>query len=253
MNLPPGLKKPAPRSVPYAFRYNLPDAFVKVRDPDTATGWAEVVEELIPDADRSEREQVSDQMCRTLPLLTEQGETPVDFGMCVGVEKDQGIDKLSLAMLIVSVRPTGHDNRFLAAEGIYRAKEQLFFAGETRLEELDLPLGKGYRGKQDTLLAAKLPSGPGVMSASLRSVVLGPSADSGTTEQQRVPMAALQLIIPAPSDYCAYITISTPSVYLLDAYSERLAHIGRTFTFDAPNLAVPAPAVSPEAARPVGG
>jgi hypothetical protein len=45
-------------------------------------------------------------------------------------------------------------------------------------------------------------------------------------------LAVLQLILPAPRDCCAYVTIATPSVYLLDSYTERLAHIGRTFTFD---------------------
>ncbi|MFJ4409620.1 hypothetical protein [Streptomyces sp. NPDC088910] len=45
-------------------------------------------------------------------------------------------------------------------------------------------------------------------------------------------MAALQLIVPAPRDYCVYVTISTPSLFLLDSYSGRLAHIGRTFTFN---------------------
>ncbi|WP_367043542.1 hypothetical protein [Streptomyces sp. Je 1-332] len=42
----------------------------------------------------------------------------------------------------------------------------------------------------------------------------------------------MQLVIPAPHDYCVYVTIATPSVYLLDSYCARLAHIGRTFTFD---------------------
>lgn len=48
-------------------------------------------------------------------------------------------------------------------------------------------------------------------------------------------MAALQLIVPAPHSYCVYVTISTPSVFLLDSYSARLAHIGRTLRFAEPH------------------
>ncbi len=92
------------------------------------------------------------------------------------------------------------------------------------------------------LLAVKLPSGPAVMSASLRLLTLPASflAESGVTDatgdgetvRPTLPVASLQLIVPAPRDYCVYVTISTPSVFLLDSYCGRLAHIGRTFTFD---------------------
>lgn len=87
------------------------------------------------------------------------------------------------------------------------------------------------QGRQDTVLAVKLPCGPGVMSTSLRSLTL---RDTDRPEGNVFPLASLQLIVPAPSDYCVYVTLTTPSVYLLDSYSERLAHIGRTFSFDVP-------------------
>ncbi|NHI08206.1 hypothetical protein STPH2_3570 [Streptomyces sp. KO7888] len=170
-------------------------------------------------------------------MFLESGDTLIDIAMCLGAERVRSEDKLSYGLLDVSVRPSDHGERLLATEGIYRAKERLFFAGEPEVEQLDFALGKGTRGRQDMLLATRLPSGPGVMSASLRAVELSAperapaGADDSVT--QRISMAVLQLIIPAPRDYCAYVTIATPSVYLLDSYSERLAHIGRTFVFDA--------------------
>lgn len=37
-----------------------------------------------------------------------------------------------------------------------------------------------------------------------------------------------------PTGYCVCVTISTPSVFLRDSYSARLAHIGRTPEFGEP-------------------
>lgn len=149
-----------------------------------------------------------------------------------------------MGLLAVTVRPSGHRDRLLTAEGVYRAKERRFFSGEGDLRELDFPLGKGVQGRQDMVLAAKLPCGPGVMSTSLRMVTL-PSrliAEAGLGDlaagedvRPQLPMATLQLVVPAPRDYCVYVTISTPSVFLLDSYSARLARIGRTFSFDGPD------------------
>ena len=89
-----------------------------------------------------------------------------------------------MGLLAVTVKPSGHRDRLLAAEGIYRAKEQKFFAREGHLQELDFALGKGVQGRQDMLLAAKLPSGPGVMSASLRMLTLPASfaAETGIAD-----------------------------------------------------------------------
>lgn len=236
MTMLPPSERAEQRDVPFAFRYRLPEEFVTVEDPVTVEGWGDALAELMPGADVSERARSAEKMRRSLPMFLERDDTLVDIAMCLGAERVRSEDKLSYGLLVVSVRPSGHGERLLAAEGIYRAKERLFFAGEPEVEELDFALGKGARGRQDMLLATKLPSGPGVMSVSLRTVELRtperPPAGVDDSATQKIPMAVLQLIIPAPRDYCAYVTIATPSVYLLDSYSERLAHIGRTFVFD---------------------
>ncbi|MET7809381.1 hypothetical protein ABZT26_00805 [Streptomyces sp. NPDC005395] len=236
MTTPPSPERTDRRDVPYAFRYRLPEEFVTVEDAATVEGWAEALTELMPRAEELERAQTAERLCHSLPMFLEREDTLVGIAMCLGAERVRSEDKLSYGLLVVSVRPSGHDERFVTAEGIYRTKERLFFAGETEVEELDFTLGKGVRGRQDMLLATKLPSGPGVMSASLRTVELRTAeqtlAGAGAPRTQRIPMAVLQLILPAPRDYCVYVTIATPSVYLLDSYSERLAHIGRTLTFD---------------------
>ncbi|MFE4409918.1 hypothetical protein [Streptomyces sp. NPDC056821] len=212
---------------------------MKVEDPATAEDWATALAELMPHADLVERGQAAERLRRSLSVFLDQEDTLVDTAMCLGAERVGGADKLSYGVLIVSVRPSRHTERLLAAEGIYRAKEQLFFERDSEVEELDFALGKGARGRQDMLLAAKLPSGPGVMSTSLRTVQLSTAEQTrpGTDgpASPKIPMAVLQLIIPAPRDYCVYVTLSTPSVYLLDSYSERLAYIGRTLAFDAPD------------------
>ncbi|MET9354098.1 hypothetical protein ABZY14_14050 [Streptomyces sp. NPDC006617] len=229
------------RDVPYAFRYRLPEEFVTVEDPATVEGWADALTELMPGTDALERAQSAENMRRNLPMFLERDDTLVDIAMCLGAERVRNEDKLSYGLLVTSVRPSEHGERLLAAEGIYRAKERLFFAGEPNVEELDFALGKGSRGRQDMLLATKLPSGPGVMSASLRTVELRTAESvAENSAMQKIPMAVLQLIVPAPRDYCAYVTIATPSVYLLDSYSERLAHIGRTFVFDTPTAVMEA-------------
>ncbi|MFJ7772417.1 hypothetical protein ACIQ1J_29515 [Streptomyces sp. NPDC097107] len=228
--------EPAPREASYAFRYRLPEEFVKVSAPDTAEGWATAMAELMPAATNDERDQAAAEMNRCLPWLIDSGETPVDIALCTGIEEVDGAARLSLGLLIVTVRPSNHRDQLLSAEGIYRAKGKRFFAKESQIEDLDFPLGKGFQGRQDSLLAAKLPCGPGVMSVSLRSVEAriprGAAHLPNASSTKRIPMAVLQLIIPAPNDYCVYITISTPSVYLLNSYCGRLAHIGRTFRFD---------------------
>ncbi|MFI1677366.1 hypothetical protein [Streptomyces sp. NPDC020607] len=235
------------RQIPYAFQYKVPDEFVRLPDPTASEGWREALSQLMPDADEDQLNSASEQMRATLPGLSADGqETVILTAMCLGTEDVKDEERLSMGLLAVSVRPSGHRDRLLAAEGIYRAKEQKFFAREGRLEELDFPLGKGVQGRQDMLLAAKLPSGPAVMSASLRLLTLpaGFAARAGVEDptgaaavvRPTLPVASLQLIIPAPQDYCVYVTVATPSVFLLDSYCGRLAHIGRTFTFNATDL-----------------
>lgn len=218
------------RTVPYAFRYRVPDEFVGLPETDTLAGWDEALGRLMPDANEAELAAAGLQMRRFLPLLAEGGETTLRTAMCVGTEDVAGEERLSMGLLAVSARAGRHDDQLLAAEGIYRAKEQKFFAGAKEPLELDYELGKGLQGAQDMLLAVKLPGGPGVMSASLRSLTL-PGGD-GATPAPVIPFASLQLIVPAPRGYCAYVTIATPSVFLLDSYCMRLAHVGRTFSFD---------------------
>lgn len=233
------------RQVPYAFRCTVPDEFVRLPDPGAVDGWYESLVRLVPDADETHLAAVAQQLRAALPGLSRGGEETVDMtALCLGTENVEGEERLSMGLLAVTVRPSGHRDRLLTAEGVYRAKERRFFSGEGDLRELDFPLGKGVQGRQDMVLAAKLPCGPGVMSTSLRMVTL-PSrliAEAGLGDlaagedvRPQLPMATLQLVVPAPRDYCVYVTISTPSVFLLDSYSARLARIGRTFSFDGPD------------------
>ncbi|WP_217170166.1 hypothetical protein [Streptomyces sp. AC512_CC834] len=233
----------AARQVPYAFQYTVPDEFVRLPDPAALEGWDKALKRLVPDADEEQLASATQQMRAALPGLSAGGEDTVDLtAMCLGTEDVAGEERLSMGLLAVTVKPSGHHDRLLTAEGIYRAKHQRFFAGERELQELDFDLGKGAQGRQDMLLAVKLPSGPAVMSASLRLLTLPASfvAESGgadavgddETVRPTLPVASLQLVVPAPRDYCVYVTISTPSVFLLDSYCGRLAQIGRTFTFD---------------------
>lgn len=232
----------AAREVPYAFRYTVPDEFVRLPDPTSLEGWQEALARLVPDADEEQLTSATEQMRAVLPGLSAGGEDTIDLtALCLGTEDVSGEERLSMGLLAVTVKPSEHRDRLLTAEGIYRAKHQKFFASESELQELDFELGKGAQGRQDMLLAVKLPAGPGVMSASLRlltlpaslvteSGVMNPDADESI--RPTLPVASLQLIVPAPRDYCVYVTISTPSVFLLDSYCGRLAQIGRTFTFD---------------------
>ncbi|MFC8085403.1 hypothetical protein [Streptomyces sp. NPDC057340] len=233
----------AARQIPYAFQYTVPDEFVRLPDPAAVEGWDEALKRLVPDADEEQLASATQQMRATLPGFSAGGEDKLDLtAMCLGTEEVAGEERLSMGLLAVTVKPSGHRDRLLTAEGIYRAKHHRFFADESEPQELDFDLGKGVQGRQDMLLAVKLPSGPAVMSASLRLLTLPASfvTESGVLDaanadeviRPTLPVASLQLIVPAPRDYCVYVTISTPSVFLLDSYCGRLAQIGRTFTFD---------------------
>ncbi|WP_419999272.1 hypothetical protein [Streptomyces boninensis] len=207
----------------------MPDEFIELPDPTSSDGWREAMARLMPGADEEDLQAASDQIRGQLPPPSDDGSGILN-AMCVGTEEVDGDERLSMGLLSVSIMGSEHHDRLMTAEGIYRAKTTKFFKGESNLQELDFELGKGLQGQQDMVLAAKLPCGPGAMSVSMRSLTL-PAGDSATTPFA-IPVAALQLIIPAPRDYCVYITIATPSVHLLDSYCHRLAHIGRTFAFD---------------------
>ncbi|MGV9984532.1 hypothetical protein [Streptomyces olivaceus] len=216
----------------YSFHHDVPDEFVRLPEPTSSEGWRQAMAELLPGADTEARDAASEGLRRQLPLLSSR-ENVLLTAMCVGTEEVNGGERLSMGLLAVTVRPSGHRpaRRLFTAEGIYQATARKFFSNvaEERLEEVSYPLGEGLQGPQDMLLASKLPCGPGVMSTSLRSLRL-PDIEAGVAVPP-LPMAVLQLIVPAPHSYCVYITVSTPSVFLLDSYSARLAHIGRTLAF----------------------
>ncbi|MFY1678830.1 hypothetical protein [Streptomyces sp. WMMC905] len=233
---------PSPHAA-YAFRHQVPDEFVRLPDPTTSDGWRKAMGRLMPEADDEQREAAAARMRDYLPRLSRRGEeTTILTAMCVGTENVEGDERLSMGLLAVSVRPSGHQDPLLAAEGIYQAKARRLLTDARDVEEVDYPLGKGLQGEQDLVLAVKLPSGPGVMSTSLRSLTL-PATEGRPAPG--VPMASLQLVIPAPRGYAVYVTIATPSVFLLDSYCLRLAHIGRSFDFDSPAGSGPVEAERP--------
>ncbi|MBW1601178.1 hypothetical protein JJV70_03480 [Streptomyces sp. JJ66] len=217
------------RDIPYAFTYEVPEEFVRLPEPTASDGWQEAMATLLPETDENQRLSASAQIRSQLSRVSAE-ELTILNALCVGTEEVDGDERLSMGLLAVSVRASGHDDGLLAGEGIYRAKERSLFAGQRGLLELDFDLGKGWQGPQDMLLAVKLPCGPAVMSTSLRSLQL--PAQEGGSVPAPLPVASLQLIVPAPCAYCVYVTIATPSVFLLDSYCTRLAHIGRTLTFE---------------------
>ncbi|MFE0671912.1 hypothetical protein [Streptomyces sp. NPDC058867] len=217
----------------YAFHHEVPDEFVRLPEPTASEGWQQAMAQMMPEADEEQLAAASAGLRRQLPLLS-AGENVVLTAMCLGTEEVDGGERLSMGLLAVTVRPSEHTpvTRLFTAEGIYQATARKYFSGvaQETLEELSYPLGEGLQGPQDMVLAAKLPCGPAVMSTSLRTLHL-PPIEAGLA-MPPLPMAALQMIVPAPHSYCVYVTISTPSVFLLDSYSARLAHIGRTLKFD---------------------
>ncbi|MFG3158641.1 hypothetical protein ACGFY8_02050 [Streptomyces sp. NPDC048232] len=219
----------------YAFHHDVPDEFVRLPEPTASDGWRQAMAELLPGADVEAQDAASEGLRSQLPLLSAR-ENVLLTATCIGTEDVDGGERLSMGLLAVTVRPSEHrpHQRLFIAEGIYQASVKNYFSqvAEDRLEEISFPLGEGLQGPQDMVLATKLPCGPGVMSTSLRTLRL-PDLEAGIAVPP-LPVAALQLIVPAPHGYCVYVTISTPSVFLLDSYSARLAHIGRTLRFGEP-------------------
>lgn len=218
----------------YAFRHQVPDEFVRLPEPTESDGWREAMARLMPESAPEQQDAVSEGLRQQLPHLGRQ-ENVILTAMCAGTEDVDGEERLSMGLLAITVRPSGHgpSQRLLTAEAIYRATERKFFTDvpADRLQELNFSRGKGIQGPQDMLLATKIPCGPAVMSTSLRSLKL-PAMDAGISVPP-LAVASLQLIVPAPYGYCVYVTISTPSVFLVDSYSARLSHIARTLAFDA--------------------
>ncbi|MBD0740663.1 hypothetical protein [Streptomyces sp. CBMA29] len=228
-----------PDTVPafrYAFHHHVPDEFVRLPEPTGSDGWREAMAELLPEAGEEEREAAGESLRQQLPLLTAR-ENVVLTAMCIGTENVDGGERLSMGLVAVTVRPSGHTpaTRVFTAEGIYQAAVRKVFSAvpEESLQELSFPLGEGLQGPEDMVLAAKLPCGPGVMTTALRSLRF-PTLEPGLATPP-LPVGVLELIVPAPHSYCVCVTISTPSVFLLDSYSARLAHIGRTLEFGEPD------------------
>ncbi len=184
----------------YAFHHDVPDEFVRLPEPTASEGWRQAMAELLPGADAEAQEAASDGLRRQLPLLSAR-ENVLLTAMCIGTEEVDGGERLSMGLLAVTVRPSEHSpaQRLFTAEGIYQATARKFFSNvsEDRLEEISFPLGEGLQGPQDMVLATKLPCGPGVMSTSLRTLRL-PALEAGISVPP-LPVAALQLIVPAPT------------------------------------------------------
>ncbi|WP_419995864.1 hypothetical protein [Streptomyces boninensis] len=247
MTADPVAQQPGERleDVAYAFRYSLPEEFLAIPDPTREADWTSAAAELMPEASAEEHERYARQMIAALPTLFDLEETLTDVALCLGYEDGDDGYQISMGLLVVAARRSEHTDPLIAAEGVYRAKEKTFFADDPRMETIDFERAKGRQGTRDTLLAAKLPCGPGVMSASVRTIsrtdleaiAAGAGDDmagSPAMVPEQVPMATLQLIIPAPRDYFVYVTITTPTVALLDSYTGRLSYIARTFSFDVP-------------------
>ncbi len=107
----------AARRIPYAFQYTVPDEFVRLPDPEAVEGWDAALKRLVPDADEEQLASATQQMRATLPGLSAGGEDTVDLtAMCLGTEDVAGEERLSMGLLAVTVRPSGHHDRLLTAE-----------------------------------------------------------------------------------------------------------------------------------------
>ncbi|GAA1903491.1 hypothetical protein GCM10009716_11870 [Streptomyces sodiiphilus] len=210
--------------VDYAFTAEVPPEFVPLPDASSAEEWYEALSTLMPGAEEQQLHDAAEQMRRTLPAMSHAD--TIRTALCAGIENDS----LSIGILTVSLQRSGHESALVAAEGIFRAKKKSFFTEDEELVEVDRENAKGVQGRQDLLLATRLPCGPGVTSISLRSMTF--RGAPGEAPPPVLGVASLQLIVPAPREYCVYLTVATPTITHIDAYSARLARIGHTLSFD---------------------
>ncbi|GAB2887799.1 hypothetical protein [Streptomyces mayteni] len=212
----------------YHFTCEVPDDYVPLPTGGSVEDWQAALEELLPASDEAQLAVSAGVLREAHDKLSTQN--TVRTALCVG-HRDES---MVLGVLIVSVEHTGHDHDLAAAEGIYRGLKESYFAGtpghEPELTEIDRASVKGVQGPEDTLLAARLPCGPAVSVTSLRAMLL-PSAEDPAREA-RLGIATHQLIVPAPAEYCLYVTVFTPTLDHLDLFGAHLAHIGRTIEFD---------------------
>lgn len=214
----------------YCFEFLLPEGFVRLPHPDSDRDWKSAMKNFLPYATSEQNAQASEYIRDHLSLLYTREETVTDVAMFTGTELVGNEERLSAGMLLVAVRFTGHADQLAFAEAIYQAKRNKFLGETDCVDEIDQKKAKGFQGLQDTILATKLPSGPAIASISLRSTTLV----DGSGDEHVVAVASLQLIIPARENYAVYFTLTTPSVYLLDSYSSRLATVGKSFKFRFP-------------------
>ncbi|MDT0445634.1 hypothetical protein [Streptomyces johnsoniae] len=214
----------------YAFVSRIPDDYVPLPDTPSPDEWGDAVRRLLPGAPEEVLAEVSQHLPRLHPLISRDG--VVKSALCAGLEDGA----LSLGFLSVAVLATRHDSALVTAESIYQAKKEEYFGQATeKPADIDQPEAKGLQGPQDTLLASRLPCGPGVTSISLRSVTF-PRAEADDTRTGPPPaigVGFLQLAVPAPRDYSVYVSIATPTLRFLDTYSGHLAYVARHLSFDA--------------------
>ncbi len=216
-------------SLEYAFYSRIPEDYVPLPDTPSPGEWGEAVKRLLPGAPEQMLADVSLHLPRLHPLISRDG--IIKSALCAGLEDGA----LSLGFLNVAVLATRHDSALVTAESIYQAKKEEYFGQEAEAPaDIDQPEAKGLQGAQDTLLATRLPCGPGVTSISLRSVTF-PGAEADATRTGVPPtlgVGFLQLAVPAPRDYSVYVTIATPTLRFLDTYSGHLAYVARHLSFD---------------------
>ncbi|KAB8161387.1 hypothetical protein FH609_027185 [Streptomyces sp. 3MP-14] len=219
--------------IPVRFTAQVPDSYVPLPDSPSPEEWSETLDRLLPTVGGEGRTYAMDNMPRLLPML--QVEEVCKTAVHISVENGS----LALGMLVVGLLPTRHESALICAESIYRAKKEEYFreVPESELAEIDERLAKGLRGPEDTLLATKLPVGPGVTSVSLRSMTFPRPPGIGQGPPPKLGVSFVQLAVPAPRDYTVYFTISTPTVHHTSVFANHLARIARTVSFDEDTVA----------------
>ncbi|KAB8166366.1 hypothetical protein FH609_023710 [Streptomyces sp. 3MP-14] len=209
----------------YDFTCEVSEDFVTLPENDAPDAWRAALRELLPASDEDDlaaaAESMREVMDRFVPRNT------VRTALCIGHREEQ----LVVGVLTFSVEWTAHESDLVIAEAIFRANRAGLFDDlpQDALTEIDTPLAKGVQGSQDTLLATRLPCGPGVSLTSLRSLKIpGSEPGLGLT----LGVAAMQLVVPAPRGYTLYVSLFTPTLDHLELFGGHLARIGRTLAFD---------------------
>ena len=218
----------AEAGIPVCFTARVPDSYVPLPDAPSPEEWSDTLDRLLPSVEGEGRTYAMENMPRVLPML--QVDEVCKTAVHISVENGS----LALGMLVVGLLPSRHESALICAESIYRAKKEEYFRDvpAAELTEVDERLAKGLRGPEDTLLATKLPVGPGVTSISLRSMTFPRPEGVGQGPPPKLGVSFLQLAVPAPRDYTVYFTISTPTVRHTSVFGDHLARIARTVSFE---------------------